>query len=115
MNNIIRTALLCLFVTIVSCSPRIMEEMPQESYTQKSRHPHFVRTKAANTPDSLQSIVLRQHSPQMRLLDQTLFIDGKYVSAMTREEAATVGIPTDVFDAYADYLDRINKTDTNNK
>ena len=109
MNKIIRTALLCMFVTIVSCSPRIMEDVPQESYTQKTRHPHFVRTKTANTSDSLQSIVLRQHSPQLRLLDQTLYIDGKYVSAMTREEAATVGIPTEVFDAYENYLARINE------
>ena len=98
-------------VFLCSCAPRLMEEVPGNESTRPSSYPHFVNTRSGiGQMSRLQSIIYRQTNPRMRLFDQTICIDGKYVSALTRDEAAIVGIPGDVYDKYEEYLQQLNSS-----
>lgn len=107
-----KTRLLLLLIIVFftsSCGVQIMEELPTGQTVAASRS-RTVRTRTTiAVTDSVRTIIARQRSPEMRLLDQTIFADGQYRSAMTKEEAAILGIPEVVYDRYSEYLERINK------
>ena len=61
--------------------------------------------------DTMTTIILRQHDPNLRMLDQIMKINGEYRLAFTKEEALKVGIPERIYHQYEIYVEQLNKKD----
>lgn len=107
------TIIACCLVCLSSCARQIVESMPtnQTSLSYKTMSlPHFSTTKSSmnESGDTLRRLSFSQRDPDMRMINQILYINGEYCLAITSTEAEILGIPEEVYVKYEQHVARLN-------
>ena len=98
-------------VTCFSCSRNelefidtVVDEQPLsiKSLATKSSAPTYIL-------DSLQLELLLQSDPDILMINRTVFKDGIYSLAISRESAYDVGVTQETYDMYLEYLELLNE------
>jgi len=102
----------CILIALTclgACMRQLVESI--EPNPQEEKKPLSIdgETKGNATVDTLSRIIVRQSDPDMRMLNQILFVDGQYRLALSESEANSLGIPSSIFKKYIDYVNRLNE------
>ena len=102
----------CLVFTLLQANScmRVFSETIENTQERAFLRKHsIVETKGTIEIDSLDLIIARQNDPDLRMLNQVIFVDDHYCIALSAEEAMLVGISPSIYNKYQKYVDQLNK------
>lgn len=103
------------FITLYSCfhTPTELDSLDPHKTDNKSNRITPTRSTIVNQDDSLTMISNIQGDLNNLLLSRIVKINNTYVLSLKREDAIFLGIPSELYDSYVDYVDKLNNNEAN--